>query len=75
MPKERTREKFVQLAEARTIKAIKAIRLLGNLSNKSNYKYEPEDVQKILKALDYELKSLKARFESKDSRNDIDFKL
>lgn len=56
------RERFISLAEARTAKALNAIRLLGNLSNRSNYEYTEADVAQIIKALDSEVKSLKARF-------------
>ncbi|MCX5926702.1 MAG: hypothetical protein NTZ23_05195 [Cyanobium sp. LacPavin_0920_WC12_MAG_63_22] len=45
------REKFVALAEKRTLKAIQAISIIGNLSNKSNYSYTEDDVKKIRKAL------------------------
>lgn len=59
---ETKREKFVRLAEARTNKIIDLIRLLGNCSNKSNYDYTEEDVQKILSAIEKELKTIKIKF-------------
>lgn len=71
MPVNRTREKFIELAEKRVNKAIKAIRLVGNLSNKSNYKYEMEDAQKIIKALDREVRDLKARFTSEQTEDEV----
>ena len=75
MPRERSREKFIQLAEARVTKAIKSIRLIGNLSNKSNYLYTPEDAQKIIRTLEKELKAVRSRFDSGDSHSSITFKL
>jgi hypothetical protein len=69
------RDKFVELAEKRTIKAIKSIRLIGNLSNKSNYNYTESDVKKIVNALENELKNLKRRFETTTSDDDVEFKL
>lgn len=75
MPVDRSREKFILLAEARVTKAIKALRLVGNLSNKSNYKYTDEDAKKIIKALEGELKQLKSRFESYENSNGVTFKL
>lgn len=69
------RDKFVELAEKRTVKAIKAVRLIGNLSNKTNYSYTDADVKKIITALDNELKSLKRRFETTSTEADVEFKL
>jgi len=69
------RGKFVELAEKRVRKAIKDIRLIGNLSNKSNYTYTDEDVRKILRALDRELKTLRQRFESHGVSDEVEFKL
>jgi len=71
----RRRERFVHLAEKRVIRTIKDLRLVGNLANRSNYEYEPEDVEKILKALDVEFRALKRRFEVGGGREMVDFKL
>lgn len=65
----------MELCEKRVIRAIKDIRLVGNLSNRTNYKYDENDVRKILKALKAEIGSLEARFESRNGGNGIDFKL
>lgn len=56
------RERFVALAEARTEKAIRSIRLLENLANRSNYDFEPSDLDQILKALEGEVRQLKATY-------------
>jgi len=69
------REKFVVLAEKRVRRAIKDLRLIGNLANKSNYSYETRDVQKIIKALQKELRDLKERFESSGHRESVEFSL
>lgn len=69
------RERFVALAEARTDKALNAIRLLGNLSNKSNYEYSDADVAQIIKALEAELKALKAQFADATSGRQNSFRL
>lgn len=69
------RERFVALAEARTDKALNAIRLLGNLSNRSNYDYTDADVAQIVKALEGELKLLKAKFADAASGRQNSFKL
>lgn len=58
----RTREKFVELAEKRVTRAIKDIRLVGNLSNKTNYVYTQKDAEKIISALEKEVKLLRMKF-------------
>ncbi len=75
MEREKDRQKFVELAEKRVGRAIKDIRLIGNLSNKSNYTYSEDDVKKIIRALDLEVKKLKQRFENHGSQEEIVFKL
>ena len=57
------RKKFVELAENRVNNAIKQIKLIGNLANKSNYDYDTEDFQKIFRAVDDEVKNMKAKFQ------------
>ena len=70
------RERFVELGEARVRKAAQMLRLIGNLSNTSNYEYSQEDAQKILSALDNEMKLPKAKFQAALSRRSKDeFKL
>jgi hypothetical protein len=61
---ESSRDNFVRLAEKRVNNAIKTLRLIGNLSNKSNYSYTDEDVNKIFRSLERELKNARVRFES-----------
>jgi len=58
------RERFEELAQARVTKAMQMLRLIGNLSNYNNYAYSDEDVQKIMSALDGELKLLRSKFHS-----------
>ena len=61
---QKSREKFVELAEKRVNKTIKDIRLIGNLSNRSNYKYEDADVRAIFTTLERELRQARERFQS-----------
>ena len=75
MPRERTRDKFVELAEKRTVRSIKSIRLVGNLSNRSNYKYTEEDANKIIRTLENELRELRRRFSKGGKSTDVTFKL
>jgi hypothetical protein len=69
------RAKFVELAEKRTVNAIKAIRVIGKLGNRSAYEYSDADVNKIVKALNDEIETLKTRMRSSGRPESIDFKL
>lgn len=69
------REKFVELAESRTVNAIKAIRVIGKLGNKNAYQFDDSDVQKIVKALNREVEALKARMSTTGGKESVDFKL
>jgi hypothetical protein len=68
------RDKFVSLATKRVSRTIRDLRLIGNLSNRSAYTYTDEDVKKIVRALQRELDSVRARFNGGES-GDSDFKL
>jgi hypothetical protein len=61
---QKSRAKFVELAEKRVNRTIKDLRLVGNLSNRSNYKYEETDVRAIFTTLERELKQARERFQS-----------
>jgi hypothetical protein len=69
------REKFIELAERRTVNAIKAIRVIGKLGNRSHYDFDEADVRKIVQALTKELDALRSRMLTKGARDTIDFKL
>ena len=56
------RSKFVELATKRTNRALEQLRLIGNLANRSNYEFTDDDSRKILRALQKELDSVKAKF-------------
>ena len=45
------------------------VRLLGNCSNKASYDYTKEDVKKIFAAIEDELKSAKAKFDTTEESN------
>ena len=69
------RDKFVELAQRRTINAIKAIRVIGKLGNRSAYEYTDADVNKIVKALNDEIEALKSRMKTSRRPDTVDFKL
>lgn len=66
---------FKNLANSRVNKAIKLLRLISNLSNKSHYTYSQEEADKIVSALNNEIKNIKEKFNSKNSRDTKEFKL
>ena len=69
------RAKFVELANKRVNRALNDLRLIGNLSNKSAYEYTEEDVRKIVRALQREIESMRARFGNSGGSGDSDFSL
>ena len=73
--KDSKRQKFVELAENRTVNAIKAIRIIGKLGNKNAYQFDDLDVQKIVRALNKEVDALKARMSSTGGKESVEFKL
>jgi ribosomal protein L7/L12 len=69
------REKFVRLAESRTVNAIKAIRVIGKLGNKSAYDFNETDVKRITSALSKEIDALKSRMLSTGGKETVEFRL
>ena len=56
--------RFKRVAAKRTERALDSLRILGNCSNKSTYKYSEEEVSKIFRVLEEQLRITKARFQS-----------
>jgi hypothetical protein len=63
---------FKRLATKRTNAVIGKIRILGHCANPWLYEYSDEDVKKMFKAIDSELKTAKAKFQNS---NQSEFKL
>lgn len=59
---ESRRQKFKRLGTRRVNKVLNQLRILGNLSNKSYYEYSEEDIYKMFKAIDLQLKAVKGKF-------------
>ena len=65
MPKNNTEDRaarFKRVAERRTDAVLRALRILGNCSNKSAYYYTDEEVNKVFRAVEEQLRTTKARF-------------
>ena len=56
------RDRFLMVAERRTIKALRAIQILTRCANRGNYEYGERDVSKIFDALHKELEKAKVAF-------------
>mgnify|MGYP001084001880 CR=1 FL=1 len=61
---ETSEERFKRVAEARTNAVLDKLRILGNLSNRQMYSYSEEDINKIFKAIDKQIREVKAKFNS-----------
>jgi len=66
--KETRQERFKRLAIQRTNAVLNKLRLLGNLSNRANYDYSEEEIRKILKAIDTQLKFVRLKFLQRTKR-------
>ena len=69
------RQKFIKLAEKRTVNAIRAIRIIGKLGNPNAYEYDENDVRKIVKALNDEIEAMKTRMKNTKPSDDVAFRL
>ena len=56
------RQRFLEVAEARTNAVLERIRILGNCSNKQLYEYSEEEISNVFKVLEDELHQVKQRF-------------
>ena len=63
MPRNETkRDAFRRLATQRTNAVLERLRILGNCANPSLYEYSQEDVKKIFRAIESEVRTIKAKF-------------
>lgn len=66
---ENKRHRFEKVATNRVKNILKYIELLSNCSNVYNYEYTKEDVDKIFKAINSQLKTTKASFDKNLNNN------
>jgi len=55
-------ETFQRLATRRTNAVLEKLRILGHCANPWQYEYSNEDIRKIFRAIDAELRAVKAKF-------------
>jgi hypothetical protein len=60
--RERKAEAFKRLASQRTNTVLEKLRILGNCANKNLYDYGDEDVRKIFRVIEAEVRRTKAKF-------------
>jgi hypothetical protein len=60
--KESKKETFRRLATQRTNAVLNRLRILGHCSNPQLYDYTEEDVRKIFRAIESEVRAVKAKF-------------
>lgn len=56
------RARFNKLATKRTNDVMERLRILGNCANRRAYGYTDEDIEKIFKAIDEQVKIVRAKF-------------
>jgi hypothetical protein len=61
---ESKRETFQRLATKRTNGVLERLRILGHCANPQLYEYSEEDVKKIFRAIDKELRVVKMKFQN-----------
>ena len=63
---ESKRDAFRRLAIQRTNAVLERLRILGRCANRQSYEYDNEDVNKIFRTIEAELRDTRAKF--KDSK-------
>lgn len=64
-------ERFKRVASRRTQKVLDGLHRLGNCSKTSIYKYNSQDVNKIFRAIDDELRAVKSSFNKLSGERDF----
>jgi hypothetical protein len=64
---ESKRERFRRLATHRTNAVLHRLQILGHCANPQLYDYSEEDVRKIFRAIDSEVRTIRARFSDSSS--------
>ena len=61
---ESKRDKFRRLATQRTNAVLDRLRVLGHCANTQQYEYSEEDIRKMFRAIESQVKAVKAKFTS-----------
>lgn len=57
------RKNFIRLANSRMSLLMRHFERVSNLSNRRYYQYDKEELKKMYKAIEYEVKEMKKRFD------------
>lgn len=71
-PNESRDMRFMRIARPRVKKALKSIKLIGNCFNRGSYDFSPEQGEKIILALEDEIKVLRSKMKEAD-KSEPDF--
>lgn len=66
-------ERFYRVAERRVNSVLNSLRLLGQCSNERLYEYTEEDVQRMFREVERELRNAKQSFTAKDQSREFRF--
>jgi len=69
------KERFKRVASKRVDKLLQGIRSLSKCSNINNYEYTEDDVQKMIKAIKEELKTMETLYKKNLKNNIIPIKI
>jgi len=72
MTNESKNSRFKRLAKQRGERVLRDIHLIGNLSNRNNYEYTDQDISKLFRTIEEEIRLSKSRFITKKTRK-LDF--
>ena len=67
------KDRFKRVASKRVDNLLSGIRSLSNCSNTNNYEYTDDDVQKMIKAIKDELKTMETLYKKNLSKNTATF--
>jgi len=65
---ETRKQRFKRIGNKRVNNVLNQLRILGNLSNKSYYDYNDNDINRIFKAIEHQLKITKGKFYGKHEK-------
>jgi hypothetical protein len=68
---ESKRDRFIRLATTRTQAVLDKLKILSNCANRQNYDYTTTDAEKILQAIEGEIKTLKHNFTTGNSEKRV----
>ena len=66
-------ERFRRVAERRVNNVLDAVRLLGQCSNRRTYEYTDDDVRRMFREIDREIRAAKQSFMSQDKKKGFSF--